>query len=215
MSTTPPLSVPEAIRLRRTTKKFKPDPIPQATLKELIALTLAAPSSCNMQPWRLILIDDPAQKAALAKAAFNQAQVTTAPVTFVFAVSIRGWEKTLEHTIKTAAQLGAWNEKTADYFRGSIPGLQDGLGEKQREYAIKDAMIAATHLALAAESLGLNSCFMNGWSEENVKEVIGAKGDPDIAIALLLPIGYGESAYKHAGRLPEEMTVFRNRFTAA
>jgi Nitroreductase family len=151
MSTTPCLSVREAIRVRRTTKKFKLDPIPEATLKELIGLTIAAPSSFNLQPWRIILIDDPAQKAALAKASWNQPQITTAPVTFIFAVSISGWKDTLEPTIRTAGELGAWSEKTATYFRGSIPGFQEGLGEKQREYAIKDAVIAATHLALAAE----------------------------------------------------------------
>ncbi len=210
---TEPLSVPEAIRTRRTTKKFKPDPIPEATLKHLIELTLAAPSSFNLQQWRLIVIDDPAQKAALTKASWNQAQISTAPVTFVFAASIRGWEKTLPHTIKTALELGAWTQKTADYFAGSVPGFQDGLGEKQREYAIKDAMIAATHCALAAECLGLNSCFMNGWNEAAVKEIIGAKDDPDIAIALLLPVGYGEASYVYAGRLPEEHTVFRNKLS--
>jgi nitroreductase len=91
MSSPSPLSVPDAIRARRTTKKFKPDPISEATLKELIALTLAAPSSFNLQQWRIIVIDDPVQKAALAKASWNQAQVATAPVTFVFAASIRGW----------------------------------------------------------------------------------------------------------------------------
>jgi nitroreductase len=211
MSKTPCLSVPDAIRVRRTTKKFKPDPISEDTLKELISLTVAAPSSFNLQPWRIIVIDDPDQKAALAKACWNQPQITTAPVTFIFAVSINGWKETLEPTIRTAGELGAWTEKTAAYFRGSIPGFQEGLGEKQREYAIKDAIIAATHLALAAESHGINSCFMNGWNEESVKEIIGAKDNPDIAIALLLPIGYGDSAYAFAGRLPEHITVFRNR----
>ena len=206
-----PLSVPDAICVRRTTKRFKPDPIPEATLKALISLTLAAPSSYNLQPWRIVVIDDPEQKAALGKASYNQAQVTTAPVTFVFAVNIRGWEKSLEQVIKTALDKGAWSEKTATFFRDSIPGFQAGLGDKKREYAIKDAMIAATHLALAAESLGLNSCFMNGWNEESVKEIIGAKDNPDIAIALLLPIGYGEVSYAFAGRLPEEVTLFRNR----
>ena len=211
MSTKPCLTVVEAIHARRTTKKFKPDPIPEATLKELIALTVAAPSSFNIQPWRIVLVDDPAQRAALAKASWNQAQVVTAPVTVVFAVSIRGWAKTFDHTLQTAAELGAWNEKAVGYFRGAVPGFQDGLGEKQREYAIKDAIIAATHLALAAEGLGLNSAFMNGWMEDAVKEVIGAKDDPDIAIALLMPIGYRETCYGHAGRLPEHVTVFRNR----
>ena len=209
----PPLTVPEAILARRTTKKFKPNPIPEVILKELISLTVAAPSSFNLQPWRIVVVEGPAQKAALAKAAWNQAQITTAPVTFVFAVSIRCWEKTLEPTIQMATELGAWNEKTAAYFRGSIPGFQDSLCEKQREYAIKDAMIAATHLALAAESLGLNSAFMNGWQEDAVKEIIGAKDNPDIAIALLMPIGYGEACYGHAGRLPQEITVFRDRLS--
>lgn len=211
MSKALPLSVPEAIRVRRTTKKFKPDPIPEATLKELIELTLAAPSSFNMQQWRIIMVDDPVQKAALAKASWNQAQVVTAPVTFVFAASIRGWEKTMEYTCKTALEAGAWTQKTVDYFWKSVPGFQNGLGDKQREYAIKDAIIAATHMALAAECLGLNSCFMNGWMEEGVKEVIGAKDNPDIAIALLLPVGYGEASYCYAGRLPENLTVFRNK----
>jgi nitroreductase len=215
MSTPGPLSVPDAIRARRTTKKFKPDAIPEATLKELIALTLAAPSSFNMQAWRIVVIDDPAQKAALAKASWNQPQLVTAPVTFVFAASIRGWENTFQQTIQTALELNAWTQKTADYFWSSVPGFQNGLGDRQREYAIKDAMIAATHCALAAESLGLNSCFMNGWQEDAVKEIIGAKDDPDIAIALLLPVGYVDSAYVFAGRLPEETTVFRNRLTPA
>ena len=212
MSTTP-LNVSEAIRVRRSTKRFKPDPIPEATLKELIALTLAAPSSHNLQPWRIVIVDDPAQRAALAKASWNQAQIATAPVTFVFAASIRGWEKTLPQTIKTALNLGAWTEKTADYFRDNVPVFQDSLAEKQREYVIKDAIIAATHCALAAESLGLNSCLMNGWVEEGVKEIIGARDNPDIVIALLLPIGYGDAAFGHAGRLPEEVTVFRNRIS--
>ena len=206
-----PLSVPDAIRQRRTTKKFKSDPISEATLEELIALTIAAPSSYNLQPWRIVLVTDADKRAALTKAAYNQAQVATAPVTFVFAVSLRGWEKTLEETIKTASELGAWNDKAIAYFRGAIPAFQNSLSDKLREYPIKDALIAATHLALAAESLGLNSAFMNGWNEDAVKEVIGAKDNPDIAIALLMPIGYSEGSYGHAGRLPQDITVFYNQ----
>jgi nitroreductase len=205
-----PLSVPDAIRRRRTTKKFKPDPIPESTLKELVALTLAAPSSYNLQPWRIIMVTDPDKRAALTKAAWNQSQIATAPVTFVFAVDVRGWEKTLEHTLKTGAESGAWNDKTIAFFRTAIPQFQSSLTDKVREYPIKDALIAATHLALAAESLGLNSAFMNGWMEDAVKEVIGAKDKPDIAIALLMPVGYGDGSYGNAGRLPQEMTVFQN-----
>ena len=204
------LSVPAAIRQRRTTKKFKADPIPEAVLKELVDLTTAAPSSYNLQPWRIVMVTDPAKREALTKASWNQPQVATAPVTFVFAVDVRGWERTLEQTLTIGAESGGWNEKTIAFFRTAIPSFQNSLTDKLREYPIKDALIAATHLALAAESLGLNSAFMNGWQEDAVKEVIGAKDNPDIAIALLMPIGYADGSYGHAGRLPQSVTVFRN-----
>jgi nitroreductase len=205
-----PLTVPDAIRQRRTTKKFKPDAIPAETLQKLIDLTVAAPSSYNLQPWRIVLVSDPAKRTALTAASWNQAQVATAPVTFVFAASLRGWERTLEQTLATGKELGAWSDKTIEFFRSAVPGFQDRLAARQREYVIKDAMIAATHLALAAESLGLNSAFMNGWMEDAVKEVIGAKDNPDIVIALLMPVGYGEGSYGNAGRLPQRVTVFQN-----
>jgi nitroreductase len=85
------------------------------------------------------------------------------------------------------------------------------LGEKTREYAIKDAMIAATHLVLAAESLGLSSCFLNGWIEDKVKAVIGAADHPHLAIAVVVPIGYAAEPRLNPGRLPLDYNVFVDR----
>ena len=82
---TQPLDVPSAILQRRSIKTFKPDPIPPEVLQRLVALTIAAPSSYNIQDWRIILVQDESQKQALAEASWNQPQVVQAPVTFVFA----------------------------------------------------------------------------------------------------------------------------------
>jgi nitroreductase len=98
-----------------------------------------------------------------------------------------------------------------NYFKTAIPQFHAGLGDKRREYAIKDAMIAATHLVLAAESLGLSTCFMNGWIEDKVKEVIGAADDPDLAIAVLVPVGYAAEPRLAPGRLPFSHNVFVDR----
>ena len=64
---------------------------------------------------------------------------------------------------------------------------------------------------LRAESLGLSTCMMNGWSEERVKAVIGAENDPDLAIALVLPVGYCAEPRKNPGRLPFEFNVSLDR----
>lgn len=203
-----PLDVPQAIIQRRSIKVFKTDPIAPELLKQLLELTVAAPSSFNMQDWRIILVQDEAQKAALSAASWNQKQVIQAPVTFVFAADPKAGEGDLTPIYEKALQTGAWNEGTVQYFKNSIPQFQAGLGDKRREYAIKDAMIAATHLVLAAESLGLSTCFLNGWIEEQVKEVIGAANEPDLAIAVLVPVGYAAEPRLDPGRLPLNYNVF-------
>ncbi len=206
-----PLDVPTAILQRRSIKNFKPDPIAPELLRQLVELTVAAPSSFNIQDWRIIIVQDPAQRAALAAACWNQPQVAQAPINFVFAADIKAGERDLTPILDKGLETGAWNEKTVDYFRKSIPEFSVGLGEKAREYAIKDAMIAATHATLAAESLGLSTCMMNGWLEDKVKAVIGAENDPDLAIALVLPIGYAAEPRKNPGRMPFEFNVSLDR----
>jgi nitroreductase len=196
------LDVPSAIVKRRSIKTFKTDPISPELLKQLVELTVAAPSSYNIQSWQIILVQDEAQKAALSAASWNQQQIVQAPVTFVFAADPTAAEKDLTPILEKGLETGAWNEGTVNYFKNAIPQFQATLGDKRREYAIKDAIIAATHLVLAAESLGLSTCFMNGWIEEKVKEVIGATDHPDLAIAVLVPVGYAAEPRLNPGRLP-------------
>jgi nitroreductase len=133
-----PLDVPSAILQRRSIKNFKADPIAPELLRQLVELTIAAPSSFNIQDWRIIIVQDPAQKAALAAACWNQPQVTQAPVNFVFAADIKAGEKDLTPMLAQGLQSGAFNEKTVEYFKKSIPEFSIGLGDKAREYAIND-----------------------------------------------------------------------------
>lgn len=201
------LDVPSAIVQRRSIKTFKPDSISPDLLKQLVELTVAAPSSFNVQSWRIVLVQEETQKQALCAASWNQKQIIQAPVTFVFAADAAAGEKDLTPILEQGLATGAWNEGTVNYFRNAIPQFQAGLGDKRREYAIKDAMIAATNLVLAAESLGLSTCFMNGWIEEQVKAIIGAENNPDIAIAVLVPVGYAAEPRLNPGRLPLSVNV--------
>jgi nitroreductase len=208
------LTAAEAIRARRSIKSFKSDPIPEPVLQELIDLMREAPSSWNFQPTRVVLIRSKEQKEALAAAAWGQKQILEAPVTLVFAVSIRGWEKHMDSILKTGVDKGAWPQKFADWIRASAPGFQDSLGEKQREYAMKDAIIMATTLAIAAESKGLGTCYMNGWDEKKVIEILGLQQDKNHGIALVLPVGYPAQPAKNPGRLETSRVVFTDKIPA-
>lgn len=202
------LDVPSAITQRRSIKSFLPQPISPELLNQLVELTIAAPSSFNTQSWRIVLVQEDAQKQALCAASWNQQQIVQAPVTFIFAADSTAGDQDLTPMLDQGLQTGAFNEGVVEYFRTAIPQFQQALGDKRREYAIKDAMIAATHLVLAAESLGLSTCFMNGWLEDQVKAVIGAADHPNLAIAVVVPVGYAAEPRKNPGRFPLAHNVF-------
>ena len=50
---------------RRDVRRFRSEPLPQGTLARLIATACLAPSVGLSQPWRFVLVDDPARRAAV------------------------------------------------------------------------------------------------------------------------------------------------------
>jgi nitroreductase len=203
-----PLSVPAAIEQRRSVRHFEPDAISDELLQRLIELSVMAPTSWNLQPVRMIVVRDDEQRAKLAEACYHQPQVKEAPVSIVFAIEIGSWRTNFDEVVDIAVAAGAWTPEYVENYRKFATGSQESLGAALREYDTKDALIIATHLALAAESLGLGSCFMNGYAEDKVKAVIGAAERDDIGISLVMPIGTPAQRGGNPGRLPLSKTVF-------
>lgn len=83
------LTTKEAIEKRRSIRKFKPDPIAQEILHELIDAARLAPSGSNAQPWRFKIVTDAATKTKLAEAAYNQNFVAQAPAVLVCCASLK------------------------------------------------------------------------------------------------------------------------------
>jgi nitroreductase len=52
------MNVYQAIRTRRSVRRYSPQPIPENTLLRLRDALRLAPSACNFQPWRFIFVAD-------------------------------------------------------------------------------------------------------------------------------------------------------------
>jgi len=72
------MDVLEAIRSRRSIRKFRPELIPDEKLKMILEAGRLAPSAGNRQPWLFVVVKDPERKKALAKAADNQTFIADA-----------------------------------------------------------------------------------------------------------------------------------------
>lgn len=53
---------------RKSVRGYKPDPVPEELLNRVLEAARLAPSAKNLQPYRLVVVRDPAQRSALAKA---------------------------------------------------------------------------------------------------------------------------------------------------
>lgn len=70
----------EVVRRRTSVRAYRPDPVADEVLNRILEAGRLAPSAKNLQPWKFIVIKDPAVKAALVPACRNQAFVSQAPV---------------------------------------------------------------------------------------------------------------------------------------
>ncbi len=73
------LELLEAIKNRRSVRKFKPTPISEETLRKILKATRLAPSANNAQPWKFILVRNEEMKIKLIQAC-NKKWIAEAPV---------------------------------------------------------------------------------------------------------------------------------------
>jgi nitroreductase len=144
----------------------------------------------------------------------GQPQPREAPVILVFVAEPQAWRDDHKDVYDQARRCGAWNEQFIAMFAAASQAFQQDLEERGllREYAVKDAVIAATYVMLAATEMGLATSPMNGWDEAKVKKVIGVEDRDDLAIALLVSVGYAAEQRRHPGRRTVEQNVFHQRY---
>ena len=80
-----PAQLLASLEWRYATKAFDTRKLPDATWAALEESLRLAPSSYGLQPWKFIVVNDPARRAKLRPVSWNQSQVTDASHLVVFA----------------------------------------------------------------------------------------------------------------------------------
>ena len=110
------MDVIEAIRTRRSIRRFKSEPLPEEHLKKILEAAQQAPSAGNKQPWRFIVVSDSDTKDRLGKIARNQTWISDAGVIIVALAmdkkSPQIYERWAERDVMIAVEhmvLSAWS----------------------------------------------------------------------------------------------------------
>ena len=155
------------LRARRSCRRYDPArPVPTPLLDLCVEAARLAPSACNRQPWRFVLATDPAVVAQL-RAGARRAGVP------------HPWWDHVPAFVALCAKLDLLTHTVAPIFSG-IP------------YYLLDLGIAGEHFVLAAETLGLGTCWI-GWFDERAARRI-LQLPRSWRLVSLLTVGWPEAA---------------------
>jgi len=182
-----PREFSEIVRTRYATKSFDGKRIDEATMQKLLELIRLAPSSVNLQPWRIKVISDQATKEALSPHSWNQKQITTCSHLLVFCADTKLEERMAAMVMRMkASEVSAEN---IEGFSRMVGGMLTRMDGPQRLiWAQKQCYIAMSHALLGAKSLGLDSCPMEGFVPSEYSRVL--KLPAHLVPTLVVPVGY-------------------------
>jgi len=157
----------EAIRTRRSIRKYMDKPVEDEKLREVLESVRMAPSWANYQCWRLVVVKDKAMKEQIS--ALSYVESYFAP---------KGY--------KANPAMKALAEAPVVIVLCAEPA-QSGVIWGQTYYLV-DVGLAAQTMMLAARGLGLGTVFVGVYDEEKLKNVLGIPAT--IRIVGLFPLGY-------------------------
>ena len=128
-----------ALSARKSVRVFTPDPVTPDERAAILNAAFQAPTAGNQQLYTILDITDPALKATLADLCDHQPFIAGAPLVLVFLADCRRW-------------LNAY------HAAGITDARKPGAGDLM--LAVADTCIAAQNAVVAAESLGIGSCYI-------------------------------------------------------
>jgi len=128
----------DSMHQHRSIRNYKPDPVPQELLDEILGAGIRASSSGNMQTYSIVVTRDRALRERLYEPHMQQDMVLDAPVLLTFCADF--------HRMRLWLELSEAKDGFDNFMSFMVAAF--------------DAALVAQNVALAAESKGLGICYM-------------------------------------------------------
>lgn len=174
------------IEMRRSIRRYKNQPVEEEKILQLLESARIAPSGSNTQPWHFIIVKSEEIKQKISKVSHDQKWMNTAPVHIVCVADIRS-------RIKEDVDIS----------------LNENSQEPELKLIIRDASIAIEHIVLEAENLGLGTCWVAWFIQEEIRPILNIPEDK--YVVGIIPVGYADEMPKARPRKKlEEIIHYEN-----
>jgi nitroreductase len=175
----------DLILSRQSDRKYSDRPIENDKLARIIEAGRLAPSACNAQPWKFIVVTKPELIAGVAEAASAKL------------IGMNGF------VAQAQAIIVVVREK---------PNLSSKVGAtiKNKDYSLIDIGIATENICIQARAEAIGSCIIGWFDEREIKKLMSIPKSKRVEV--LITLGYSLSEHREKRRKPAEEVVSYNKY---
>ena len=187
------LTVWEAIKIRRSIRKFAPDDVPEEMIEQMLEAARLAPSGANYQPWRFLVVRDKEERKKLRQICLEQRFIEEAPVVIICfsdleRYSLEARKKRGQEYIDFGVIQTLSGRFTDPDFLATMESLPPPTREQLLTPMIANTYIAIDHLVLMATALGLGTCWVGGFDAAAINRLFGLADN--LLPVVVIPVGY-------------------------
>ena len=196
----------DVIKGRKSVKYFNPNvKIKREEIIEMLNEANIAPSSCNLQPWRYIVVDTQEGKEKLGSANYNKIQNDTSAAMIIVLGDLNHYGK-FDEIYGEAVKKGYMTEEVKDGFeKGMGPQLENLPTDKNREGVYFDCGLWTMQFANIAYAKGYDTNIIGGFVREKVAELFEL--EENLIPVMLIALGKKEKDARPTVRMKAENLV--------
>jgi nitroreductase len=175
----------ELVQNRQSDRAYLDKPVENEKLERILEAARLAPSACNSQPWKFIVVTDPEKRMQVADATASKIL-------------------SMNHFTKQAPVQPVLVEENAN-LTSTVGGWATN-----KHYPHIDLGIVAAHISLAAADEGLGSCIIGWCDEKKVKKALEVPKSKRVMLVILL--GYSNQPLREKKRKTKEEIVSYDKY---
>lgn len=173
----------ELVNKRESVRGYLDKDVEREKMIKVVEAARMAPSACNAQPWKFVLVDDKNKVKEIANNLYD-------PL-----IGINKFALTSPAFIIVVGEKRNFTSKMGELI-------------KKKDYTSIDIGIASEHLCLAATELGLGTCMMGWFKEKNIKKVLNIPSNKDIHLVISLGYYDNKESRKKVRKSMDEISSF-------
>jgi nitroreductase len=176
----------ELVKSRQSDRSYDSNrPVEAEKLEYIMETVRLAPSACNAQPWKFIVVNEP---VLVKETAFCVADKVLGMNHFAFQAPV--FIVVLEEAANFTSNLGS--------------------KVKQKHFPHMDLGIAAAHITLAAAEQGLGTCIIGWFNEKKLRSTLDIPSSK--RPVLVITLGYSTQTLREKKRKKSEDVVSYNKY---